>query len=207
MNRLLSIQLDSTVCFTLSLHRNCRHVATCVDRALLIFAIDFNAESPVYRRVELAAQYISMAKFIDDKHIVFCSGDGHLYVYNFLEEALLAKVASPKRSDILCADHAVLDVSQRNLVCMATLSGDILVYDISDILSADFEIWSDAQAHEQPQAVLVQRMVGQFGAEISCLSMSADGRFIAVGSEDNTYNIYSLSVQRESEDVRWVLLS
>merc|ERR1719295_1352526 len=31
LNRLLHIPLDSTVCFTLSLHKNCRHVATCVD--------------------------------------------------------------------------------------------------------------------------------------------------------------------------------
>ena len=46
-------------------------------------------------------------------------------------------------------------------------------------------------------------------AEISCLSICNDGKFLCVGSEDNTYNIYGISLRLDKDDnidIEWVLL-
>eukprot|EP01083_Nonionella_stella_P199525 731573_1 len=198
-NRLISIPLDSTVCYTLSLHPSARYVSTSIDESLFIFEVDFNAESPLYNEVQIANKYISSARFIDDLHIVFSSGDGNVYIYNFIRQKLIATIAHT--IDILCFDHAVW-MGQRQLIAVATLDGRILIYDIWDIIEND--LLHNAK-ESVSNAVLVQEMCGHFGGEISCLSLSNDGIFIVVGAEDNTYNIYNASVV--NKQIEWVLLN
>merc|ERR1712228_444166 len=83
INRLMSLPLDSSICFTLSFHKSCKYIATCIDSSCFIFEIDFNSRSPAYHQIKIVKDYLSGAQFIDDKHIMLSSGDGHLYIYNF----------------------------------------------------------------------------------------------------------------------------
>jgi len=223
MNRLISIPLDSNICYTLSFHPNCRYIATCITNKCFIFEIDFNAEYPAYHEIKVAKKYLSGAKFIGDVHIMFGSGDGNVYIYNFVDERLVATISdkpNKKNNDVLCFDHAVLNCldqyfgkTGKQIVAFATLDGNILIYDISKIMKNEKKNDIDIDKQKKVNATLLQRMEYQFGAEISCLSISGDGRFIVVGSEDNTFNIYCISVLRRNEgskrfvNVQWVLLS
>ena len=192
----------------------------------------------------------SGAQFIDDQHIIFCSGDGNVYIYNFIERKLISTITYIENVDILCMDYGQLSIlngmKSYKLIAFATNDGNILIYDISDVIQKDFNLASvgsfsglqglseefemaengnfefdnDSKQDLSPfgsvkdiidgKCVLLQTLTAQFGAEISCLSISDDGKFLCVGSEDNTYNIYGISLKEKDGvdmvDIKWILL-
>ena len=202
INRLLSLPLDSSICFTLSFHKSCKYITTCIDCSCFVFEIDLNSRSPAYHEIKVAKDYLSGAQFIDDKHITISAPNNE---------------KRRRSNDIVCFDHAKLHClkqyfgeTEKQMVVFATLKREICVYDITRIMD-------DAQFERRVGRIegnMLQKMEGQFGGDILCISISDDGKFMVVGAEDNSYNIYSISVSikknhryHHSVRIEWVLLS
>ncbi len=111
---------------------------------------------------------------------------------------------------VLCLDYAKLELnkyqSKKELIIFGTIDGCILIYDITNIIKND----NIVDKKKESDAILLQTMKGQFGGEITCISMSNDGKFIIIGSDDNTYNIYNISLlineNGNIENIKWILL-
>ena len=228
MNRLLSLPLDSSISFQLSFHESGKYVATCIDCSCFVFEVDLAAPSPAYHEIKVAKDYLSGAKFVDARHIILGSGDGKLYVYNVFDELVISTISSPplkglkgdgkrKPNDIVCFDFATLRCLRRyfgevekRMVVFATLSREICVFDVTRIMD-------DAQFARRIgpiEATQLQKMTGHFGSDIRCVSISGDGKFMAIGAEDNSFNIYCVSVRvvrntryHHSVRIEWVLLA